>query len=66
LVSMIAAGRAASIHLAPCKADAENPARTPRRRDRSQQACARSDAASPRSQPTGLRTQDRRQLGIFR
>ena len=40
-VSMTVAGRRASIHLLPCRAEAEKPATTPRRRVRSHPALAR-------------------------
>ena len=54
LVSMRVAGRAGSIHRAPCRAAAEKPARMPRRRDRSQHACARNAGVS--SAPRGTYT----------
>jgi hypothetical protein len=44
LLSMTVAGRRASIHFAPCSAEAENPANTPCPRVRSQHAFARRTA----------------------
>lgn len=46
LVSITVAGRAASIQRAPCRAEAENPAKAPCPLDRSQQAFARTTADS--------------------
>jgi septal ring factor EnvC (AmiA/AmiB activator) len=49
LVSMIAAANAGSIHLEPCIAEAEKPARMPRRRERNHAAFARNSAVSSAS-----------------